>query len=64
MDAEDKSDPDDEYWKMEARTLSSSPLSPAPSLPLLPLRLFCLPKYKQIKVNDLKWIRYLIILSS
>lgn len=31
---------------------------PPPSSALLPR------KFKQIKVNDLKWIRYLIILSS
>lgn len=55
-------DSEDEYWKMEARMLSSSP--PSPALPLLPRPPPLPPKYKQIKVNDLKWIRYLIILSS
>lgn len=60
MDREDKTDSmmDIERMKPERQAPPlSTPPSPPP-LPLLP------PKYKQIKVNDLKWIRYLIILSS
>lgn len=54
MYREDKPDPmmGFEIWKPEC--FYRSPPRPPP----LP------PKYKQIKVNDLKWIRYLIILSS
>lgn len=51
------------WYKIKLLPLSLS-LSLGLSLSVLLSPLFSAPKYKEIKVNDLKWIRYLIILSS